>query len=189
MNASLPLLFGLSGASGVFYAVRLLEYLSTRADLPVHLIMTEAARKTVELELKRDPAELEALADVAYDPKDLAAAPSSGSFKTRGMLVLPCSMASLAKIAHGLGDNLLCRAADVTLKENRTLVLAPRETPLSRIHLRNLNLAAEAGALICPPMPAFYHQPTSLEQMVDQSLGKMLDLFGIEHQLFKRWGS
>ncbi|MDT8446310.1 MAG: UbiX family flavin prenyltransferase [bacterium] len=187
MSQTNRLILGVSGASGVVYAWRMLEQLQS-LDLEVHLILTEAAQTNIRLEMDRDPKDFEALAHRVYDNRDLTAAPASGSFLNLGMLVLPCSMSSLAKIAGGQSDNLLTRAADVALKERRKLILCPRETPLSLIHLRNLTTATEAGAIICPTMPAFYHQPQSINDLIDQSLGKILDLLGLEHQLFKRWG-
>jgi 4-hydroxy-3-polyprenylbenzoate decarboxylase len=181
------LIVGISGASGTIYGIRLLEVLR---DTPVetHLIMSDAAKAVAELETDYTEAQIEALADVVYRNDDLAARISSGSFQTLGMVVAPCAIKSLSAIAHSHNDNLLTRAADVVLKERRRLVLVVRETPLHLGHLRLLVEAAECGAVILPPMPSFYHQPRTIADLVDQTIGKVLDQFGIEHQLFRRWG-
>ena len=152
-------------------------------------MVSSAAHRTIELETDLKVGDVEALADVVHQPGDLAAAISSGSFLTMGMVVAPCSMGTLAAIAHGLSDNLLARAADVTLKERRPLVLVPRETPLSLIHLRNMVAVTEAGATVLPPVPGFYHRPTSIDDLLNHTTGKVLDQFGIEHELFRRWTS
>ena len=151
--------------------------------------MSTASHRTIELETDLGVADVESLADVVHDPDDLAASISSGSFLTMGMVVAPCSMRTLASIAHGLEDNLLTRAAGVTLKERRPLVLVARETPLSLIHLRNMVAVTEAGATVLPPIPGFYHRPASIEDLIDQTTGKVLDQLGIEHQLFRRWST
>ena len=179
---------GISGASGVIYGVRLLEALKT---LPVetHLVMTRTAEVTLAHETDLKVAAVRKLADVAYRIDDLAAAISSGSFKTLGMIVAPCSMRSLGEIAHGLSSNLLTRAADVILKERRRLVLVARETPLTSIHLRNMLTLSELGAIVAPPMPAFYNRPKSLDDIVDHTVGRLLDLFGLETGKVKRWKS
>lgn len=173
------LIVGMSGASGAIYGIRLLEILRTVPDVETHLVMTPAARQTVELETDRAPRDVEAVADVCHRFRDIAAAPSSGSFHTDGMIVVPCSMRTLSGIAVSANDNLLVRAADVTLKERRRLVIVPRETPLHLGHLRLMTQAAEIGAVICPPAPAFYNHPGSLEEMVDYSVQRLLDLFGV----------
>jgi flavin prenyltransferase len=178
---------GISGASGVVYGIRLLEVLKTCAGIETHLILTDGARTTMKLETSAEPQHVEALADRAHAPDNLASSLSSGSFKTEGMIVAPCSMKSLSMIAHSLSDNLLVRAADVTLKEGRKLVIVPRETPLHLGHLRAMTLIAEMGATILPPIPAFYHRPRSIEDIIDQTVGKVLDQFDIPHDLFKRW--
>ncbi len=180
------LIVGISGASGTIYGIRLLEVLR---DTPIetHLIMSEAAKAVAELETEYSVAQIETLADVVYRNDDLAAPVSSGSFQTMGMVVAPCAVKSLSAIAHSHNDNLLTRAADVVLKEKRRLVLVVRETPLHLGHLRLMAEAAEYGAIILPPMPSFYHQPKTIADIVDHTVGKVLDQFGIEHQLFRRW--
>ena len=183
------LVVGIAGSSGPQYGISLLRALRTIPWIETHLVMSQAAGHTIELEAGLDPAEVAQLADVVYDPRDVAASISSGSFITLGMVVAPCSMKTLAAIAHGYSDSLLTRAADVTLKERRRLVLVTRETPLSLIHLRNMVTATEAGATVLPPVPAFYHSPQSIEDLISQTVGKILDQFGIEHHLFRRWGN
>ena len=182
----MQLIVGLSGASGAIYGIRLLETLRQTGG-ESHLILTPAARKTVHLETNHTLKEVEALATQAYAIDDVAAAVASGSFKTAGMVVLPCSIKSMSAIAHSYGDNLLVRAADVTLKERRRLVLAVRETPLHQGHLRSMLQLSELGAIILPPVPAFYHQPKTIDDIVYHTVGKILDLFDIEHDLFQRW--
>lgn len=181
------LVIGISGASGVVYGVRLLEALR---DLSVasHLIMTKAAELTLAHETDYKASEVRALADVAYAVNDVGAAPASGSFPTLGMIVAPCSMKTLAEIATGMTTNLLTRAADVSLKERRRLLLVPRETPLHAIHLRNMLTLAEMGAIVAPPVPAFYARPASLDAMVDHTVGRLLDLFGLDTGRVHRWG-
>ena len=181
------LIVGLSGASGVIYGVRLLE---TLRSLPVesHLVMTKAAELTLSYETSLKPAQVRALADVAYPPGDVGAAIASGSFSTMGMVVAPCSIRSMSEIALGTTASLLTRAADVVLKERRRLVLMVRETPLHSGHLRNLLQLSDMGAIIAPPVPAFYARPESLDQMVDHTIGRVLDLFGLDSGRVKRWG-
>ena len=181
------LIVGMSGSSGPHIGVALLEALKVIRNVESHLIISAGARRTIELEMGRDPAEVEKLADVVYDPSDLAAGPSSGSFLTIGMVVAPCSMKTLASIATGVSDNLLARSADVCLKEGRRLVLVPRETPFSLIHIRNMETVILAGATVLPPVPAFYHRPQSIEDLLRHTAGKILDQFHIEHRLFERW--
>jgi len=180
------LIVGISGASGVIYGVRLLQALKT---LPVetHLVMTRTAEVTLAHETKMKVADVRRLADVAYPIGDLAAAISSGSFRTIGMIVAPCSMRSLGEIAHGITSNLLTRAADVVLKERRRLVLVARETPLHTIHLRNLVTVSELGAIVAPPMPAFYNKPKTLDDVIDHTVGRLLDLFDLDTGKVKRW--
>lgn len=181
------LVVGISGASGVTYGIRLLQVLREVADVETHLILSTGARLTLSLETSTTPEEVEQMADHIHLPHDLAASLSSGSFKTEGMAVVPCSMKSLAMIALSLNDNLLVRAADVTLKERRKLVLVPRETPLHLGHLNHMTLVTQMGGVILPPVPSFYHHPVTIQDIVDQTVGKVLDQFGICHNLFSRW--
>jgi polyprenyl P-hydroxybenzoate/phenylacrylic acid decarboxylase-like protein len=181
------LVVGISGSSAPVLGQRLLEVLAELGDVETHLVMSEGARLSIKHELDIDPDAIAALADVVHDPRNLAAAVSSGSFPTIGMVVMPCSMRTLAAIATGNSTELLSRAADVTLKERRRLVLVPRETPLNLIHIRNMETVTLAGAVVLPPMPAFYHRPRTIRDLLDQTVGKVLDQFGIEHQLFRRW--
>jgi flavin prenyltransferase len=182
------LIVGLTGSSGVIFGVRLLEVLKPIPDIETHLILSKGAELTLRLETEKSPADVKALAEVVHNPRNLAASISSGSFPVFGMAVVPCSMKSLAQIALSLSDNLLARAADVTLKERRKLVLVPRETPLHLGHLRHMTTIVEMGGVILPPMPAFYHAPKTIMDLVDQTVGKILDQFEIEHDLFRRWG-
>jgi len=177
---------GISGSSSPIYGVRTLEALAA-SGVETHLVISSGAQQTIVLETRRTVEAVRALAHTAYDAQDMAAAISSGSFRTDGMVVAPCSMKTLAAIAHSFSGDLLARAADVTLKEGRTLVLVPRETPLHLGHLRNLVRAAEIGAVILPPVPAFYHGPKTIDDLVDHTVGKILDQFGIDHTLFRRW--
>jgi 4-hydroxy-3-polyprenylbenzoate decarboxylase len=183
------LIVGISGASGVIYGIRLLEVLREVADVETHLVMSTAAAQTIGLETDYTAAQVEALADTVYRFRDIAAAIASGSFRTAGMVVIPCSMKTLAGIAHSYSDNLLLRAADVVLKDRRRLVLVPRETPLHLGHLRLMTQVAEMNAIVAPPMPAFYHRPETIADIVDQTVNRVLDLFGIElsRDLFQRW--
>ncbi len=181
------IIVGVSGASGVIYGVRLLEILKETPGIETHLILTNGARVTMKLEESKDPEELEALADYVHAPDNLAAPVSSGSFRTEGMIIAPCSMKSLSMIALSLNDNLLVRAADVTLKERRKLVLIPRETPLHIGHLRAMLTVTEIGGVILPPVPSFYNRPSTIQDIIDQTVGKALDQFNIPHNLFNRW--
>ena len=185
------IIVGVSGASGVIHAVRILEVLEPHADVEVHLILSNAAKRTMTLETDHLVADVERMADHCYRINDVAAAVASGSFRTDGMVVVPCSMKTLSGIANSYADNLLVRAADVALKDRRPLVLVPRETPLHLGHLRLLVRAAEIGAVVMPPMPAFYHRPESVEEIVDQTVNRILDVLGIELEddLFRRWSS
>lgn len=180
------LIVGISGASGVIYGVRLLELLKT-LPIETHMVMTRTAEVTLAHETSYKVAEVQALATKVHRIDDLAAAISSGSFRTLGMIVAPCSMRSLGEVANGISSNLLTRAADVTLKERRRLVLLPRETPLHAIHLRNMTRLAEVGAVIAPPVPAFYSRPQSLADVIDHTLGRVLDLFDLDVGSVKRW--
>ncbi len=183
------LIVGISGASGAIYGVRLLEVLQPLADIETHLVMSQAARQTLALETDLQLRDVQALADVVHDSRDIGASISSGSFRTHGMVILPCSIKTLSGIVNSYTDGLLTRSADVVLKERRPLVLCVRETPLHLGHLHLLTRAAEMGALIMPPMPAFYHRPQSLEELVDQTVNRVLDQFDIElpRDLFTRW--
>jgi len=178
---------GISGSTGAVYGARLLDVLHGIPNIETHLVMSAAARTTIEYEMERDSSEIAALADIVYDDRNVGAAIASGSFVTEGMIVAPCSMRSLSAIANSLNDNLLTRAADVCLKERRRLVLIARETPLHAGHLRLMLDCTTAGAVILPPSPAFYHRPKTILDIVDQTLGKALDLFGIDAGLFERW--
>ncbi len=180
------LVIGISGASGVIYGVRCLQLLR-QTDYETHLILSPAGKLNIELETQFTPAEVLAMADCVYDQTDFAAPVSSGSFLTAGMVVIPCTIKSLSGIANSYSDNLLVRAADVALKEKRKLCLVIRETPLHQGHLRLMTMAAEMGAHILPPVPSFYHQPKTIEDIIDQTIGKIFDYFGIEHNLFRRW--
>jgi len=186
MSEPKRLVIGISGASGVIYGVRLLEALK---PLPVetHLVMTRTAEVTLAHETDFKVAAVRRLADVAHGVDDLAAAVSSGSFRTLGMIVAPCSMRSLGEIATGISSNLLTRAADVVLKERRKLVLLVRETPLHAIHLRNMATLADMGAIIAPPVPAFYNRPKTLDDVIDHTVGRVLDLFDLDTGKVKRW--
>ena len=181
------LVVGISGASGVIYGIRLLEALR---PLPVetHLVMSRSAELTLAYETDLKVAQVQALADVCYPVADVGAAIASGSFKTIGMVIAPCSIRSMAEIATGATSNLLTRAADVVLKERRRLVLMLRETPLHTGHLRNMLALSEMGAIIAPPVPAFYAQPQSTDDIVDHSVGRVADLFGLDTGMVRRWG-
>jgi 4-hydroxy-3-polyprenylbenzoate decarboxylase len=181
------LIVGISGASGVAYGARLLTLLR---DLPVetHLVVTRTAEMTLALETDLKPADLRARADIVHAIGDMAAPISSGSFQTLGMVIVPCSIRSMSEIATGVTTTLLTRAADVTLKERRRLVLAVRETPLHTGHLRSMTALSEMGAIIAPPVPALYAKPQTIDEMIDHSLGRLLDLFGLDAGTVKRWG-
>lgn len=183
------LIIGISGASGAIYGVRLLQVLQQVPEVETHLIMSNAARQTLTLETNFSLRDVQALADVVHDARDIAATLSSGSFKTHGMVVLPCSIKTLSGIVHSYTDGLLTRAADVVLKERRPLVLCVRETPLHLGHLRLMTQAAELGAVIMPPVPAFYHRPQSLNEVINQTVNRVIDQFDIElpQDLFQRW--
>jgi flavin prenyltransferase len=180
---------GISGASGVIYGIRLLEVLHAVPDVETHLVVSTAGAQTIGLETEYSVSEVMGLADVTYRFNDIAAAISSGSFKTYGMIVAPCTMKTLAGIAHSFSDNLLLRAADVVLKDRRRLVLVPRETPLHLGHLRLMVQVVEMGAVLAPPLPAFYHRPQSIDDIVNQTVNRLLDLMDIElpEDLFARW--
>jgi polyprenyl P-hydroxybenzoate/phenylacrylic acid decarboxylase-like protein len=181
------LIVAMTGSSAPHIGQAVLEALTHIEGVETHLILSTGARKTIEIELGMDPGEIESLGDVVYRADNLAASVSSGSFTTIGMVVVPCSMRTLAAIATGNTTDLVTRAADVCLKEKRRLVLVPRETPLNLIHIRNMETLALAGATILPPVPAFYHRPETIRDLLDHTAGKILDQFGIEHDLYRRW--
>ncbi len=183
---NLPLIVGITGASGVIYGVEMLRVLRELGE-ETHLILSEAAGMNIGIETRSSLDEVRSLATVVYSNKDVGAAVASGSFRTRGMIVAPCTVKTLSAIANSFTYNLLVRAADVTLKERRKLVLMVRETPLHKGHLELMTRAADGGAVILPPMPAFYHQPATIMDLIHQSIGKALDQVGVEHNLFKRW--
>ncbi|MCB1849081.1 MAG: UbiX family flavin prenyltransferase [Halieaceae bacterium] len=183
----MKLIVGITGASGVIYGIRLLDMLRGMAQVESHLILSSGAKLNITLETAYTPAEVEALADVVYHDKDLAAAISSGSCLTDGMVIAPCSMKTLSGVVNSYADNLIVRAADVTLKEQRRLVLVPRESPLHVGHTRLLHEAATMGAVICPPAPAFYTNPQTVDDIIDHTVGRLLDLFGLESDAIKRW--
>ncbi|MEM7118175.1 MAG: UbiX family flavin prenyltransferase [Chloroflexota bacterium] len=183
------LIVGISGASGVIYGIRLLTLLQQVPDVETHLVMSNAGKRTILLETDYKIKEVEALADRLYSFNDIAASISSGSFKTAGMVIIPCAIKTLSGIANSYSDNLLSRAADVVLKDRRKLVLVVRETPLHLGHLRLMAAATEMGAIIAPPMPAFYHRPQQIDDIINQTVNRVLDLLDIEldKDLFTRW--
>ncbi len=183
------LIVGMSGASGVTYGIRLLEVLREVADVETHLVMSAAAKRTILLETDFQIEQVESLADQSYPFKDIGATISSGSFKTMGMVLMPCTIKTLSGIVNSYSDNLLIRAADVTLKDRRKLILALRETPLHLGHARLIVQAIELGAIVAPPVPAFYHRPATIDDIINQSVNRVLDLLDIElpRDLFERW--
>jgi 4-hydroxy-3-polyprenylbenzoate decarboxylase len=181
------IIIGITGASGVIYGIEILREL-TKKDLETHLIISELGRKNTVLETDYSIRDVESMADKVYDNDDLEAPLASGSFLTSGMIVAPCTIKTLSGIVNSYSDNLLVRTADVTLKEKRRLVLLVRETPLHRGHLRLMSMAADMGAHIVPPIPSFYNRPKTIDDIIHQTIGKVFDYFGIEHNLFKRWG-
>jgi len=182
------LVIAITGASGVVYGKRLLEVLKDK-KIETHLIVSKAAEKVIKHELEISKEDIEKLAVHSYDADNLSAPMVSGSYKTDAMIIIPCSMKTLAGVAHGYSDNLILRTADVMLKEKRKLILVPRETPLNVIHLRNMLELAKQEVTIIPAMPAYYHKPKNIENIIDYVVGKVLDCLGIEHALFKRWPS
>ncbi|MBX3590254.1 MAG: UbiX family flavin prenyltransferase [Burkholderiaceae bacterium] len=182
------LIVAITGATGAVYGVRLLELLRATPGIETHLIVTPAGWMNIDQELQRSRNEVEALASVVHGVRDVGASLASGSFQTDGMIVAPCSMKTLAAVAHGLSDNLVTRAADVVLKERRRLVLLARETPLNLAHLRNMTAVTEMGGIVFPPLPAFYHRPQGIDDLIDHTCARVLDLFGVEHRLAPRWG-
>lgn len=181
------LIVGISGATGVIFGIRILEVLKSHGDVETHLIMSRFARLNIEIETTYTPRDVEALADVVHRNGNQAASISSGSFVTDGMVIAPCSMKTLSTIAHSAADNLLTRAADVVLKERRRLVLMPREAPLHVGHCKLLFEAAQLGAVIAPPMPAFYSRPKTIDDLINHSIGRVLDLFDLDVGILKRW--
>ena len=179
---------GISGATGAIYGVRLLEALKER-KIETHLIVSSTAKRILLEETSHSMERVERLASCVYDNDDLGASVSSGSFRTDGMIVIPCSIKTLSGVAHSYNESLLTRAADVTLKERRRLVLVVRETPLHQGHLELMLQASRIGAILFPPMPAFYFKPRTIDDLINHTIGKVLDLFGIDHDLFVRWGS
>jgi len=187
MNCPKRLIVGITGASGAVLGVRLLEVLAQSDAVETHLVISPAARITLHDETGRSLQEVEALADVVYKPHDVGAAIASGSFPTDGMVIIPCSIKTLSAVAHCYASDLLSRAADVTLKEGRPLLLVVRETPLHLGHLRLMVQAAELGAVIFPPVPAFYARPSSVDEMVDNTVGRVLARLGIDNELYMQW--
>ena len=181
------IIVALSGSSGPHYGVRLLEVLNGIEAVETHAIISAGARKTIAYEMNRDPSTVEQLADVVHDERDLGASIASGTFITSGMVIVPCSIKTMSAVANSFNDNLIARAADVCLKERRRLVLVVRETPLHAGHLRLMLQAAEIGAVMLPPVPAFYHRPATLEAVIDHTVTKILDQFGIDAGLISRW--
>jgi len=182
------LIVGISGATGAIYGIRLLEVLA-KSNVETHLVITEAAQKTILMETDWKVEKIKSLAKVVYDIQDIGANIASGSFQSEGMVVIPCSIKSLSAIANSFNVNLLIRAADVTLKEKHKLVLVVRETPLHKGHLNLMLRVADMGATLLPPIPAFYFHPKTIDDLINHTVGKVLDLFGINHHLFERWGS
>jgi len=181
------LIVGITGASGAMYGIRLLEVLSTSKEVETHLIISEAGEKMIRHETDWQPEKVRALADVCHDVNDIGAELSSGSFKRDGMVIAPCSMKTLSALANSYADNLISRSADTTLKERKRLVLLVRETPLHLGHLRNMVKLTEMGAVVFPPVPAFYNKPQTIQDLIDHTIGRVLDMFDIEHNLFARW--
>ena len=181
------IIIGISGASGVIYGIEILKELA-KQDMETHLVISESGKKNISIETEYHVRDVESMAYRVYDEKDFEAPPASGSFLTHGMIVAPCTIKTLSGIANSYSGNLLIRAADVTLKEKRKLVLVVRETPLHKGHLQLMSKAADLGAHILPPMPSFYNHPKTIEDIIHQTIGKVFDYLGIEHRLFERWG-
>lgn len=181
------LIVAITGATGAVYGVRLLQHLAASPGIETHLVISDAANLTLHQEVGMQRRDVEALADVVHRNRDVGAAIASGSFQSDGMIVAPCSMKTLAAVALGLSDNLIARAADVVLKERRRLVLMVRETPFNLAHLRNMTAVTEMGGIIFPPLPGFYQRPASIDEMVDHTVARVIDLFGIDHALAPRW--
>jgi len=181
------LIIGITGASGVIYGIRLLELLSKNEAIETHLIISEAGEMNIGYETDWKIEDVKAMASFCYRINDISARIASGSFKTEGMIIAPCTVKTMSALANSYADNLLTRAGDVTLKERRKFVLLVRETPLHLGHLRSMEKLAEMGAIIMPPVPAFYYRPGTIQDIIDHTIGKALDIFGIEHNLFERW--
>lgn len=181
------LIIGITGASGVIYGIRLLEVLATNKDVETHLIISEAGAEIIKHETNWELEKVRALADACYDIKDIGSRLSSGSFRRDGMVIAPCSMKTLSALANSYTDNLIARSADITLKERKRLVLLARETPLHLGHLRNMVKLTEMGAIVFPPVPAFYHKPKTIQNLIDYTVGRVLDIFDIKHNLLPRW--
>lgn len=182
------LVVAITGATGAVYGVRLLQVLKTMPGIETHVVLSDAAVLTLHQEVGMQRKDVEALAHVVHKNRDIGASIASGSFLTDGMVVAPCSMKTLASVAHGLSDNLIARAADVALKERRKLVLMVRETPFNLAHLRNMTAVTEMGAIVFPPLPSFYHRPATIADMVDHTVARVIDVLGLEHALAPRWG-
>jgi 4-hydroxy-3-polyprenylbenzoate decarboxylase len=187
LNKKRRLIIGISGATGAIYGVRMLEILAKVEDIETHLVLSKAGKMTIQVETPYAVKDVEAMADVVHDINNVGASISSGSFRTEGMVIAPCSMKSMGAIAHSLGGDLLVRAADVVLKERKKLVLAVRETPLHLGHLEAMAALARMGAVIFPPVPAFYHRPKTLDDVINQTVTRILDQFDIDVTLFHRW--
>jgi len=187
MSPKKRLIVGISGATGAIYGVRMLEVLSKVKDIETHLVMTRAAKMTIQVETRFSPKDVEKLADVVHDINNVGASIASGSFRTEGMVIAPCSMKSMGGIALSVGGDLLVRAADVILKERKRLVLLARETPLHLGHLESMVALTRMGAVIFPPVPAFYHRPKTLDDVINQTVTRVLDQLGIDVTLFERW--
>ncbi|MFC1871328.1 UbiX family flavin prenyltransferase [Chloroflexota bacterium] len=181
------LIVGITGATGVIYGIRLLEVLSSVNDVETHLIISNAAEINIQYETAWKLEDVKALADISYDAGDIGARLASGSFKREGMIIAPCSIKTMSALASSFTENLMIRAGDVTLKERAKLLLLVRETPLHLGHIRSMGKLTEMGAIIMPPVPAFYHKPATISDIVNHTIGKALDIFGIEHNLFQRW--
>jgi 4-hydroxy-3-polyprenylbenzoate decarboxylase len=186
-NHTMVLIIGITGATGAIYGIRLLEVLSSMKDVETHLVISEAGAMTIEYETERRIEDVKKLASYSYDIDDVCACLSSGSFQRDGMIIAPCTIKTMSALANSFCHNLLVRAGDVTLKERKKLVLMVRETPLHLGHIRTMEKLTEMSAIIMPPMPAFYHKPVTIQDVVDQMVGKLLDIFSIKHNLFKRW--
>jgi 4-hydroxy-3-polyprenylbenzoate decarboxylase len=188
MSAGKRIVIGMTGATGAVYGVRLLEVLRDLGGWETHLVVSAAGALNIRHELNLGRSEVYARADVVHDVNDVGASIASGAFRTEGMIIAPCSMKTLASVAHGFSDNLMARAADVTLKERRRLIVVPRETPLNLVHIRNMAAVTEMGGIVFPPLPAFYGKAKTLEQLIDETVGRILGLFGIEAAgLFEPW--